>query len=141
MTPPARATPANPAPPVPAPGSKWGRDHELLRAKLINRWRPGDPCNRCAQPMMGPPARIHLGHPDAGNGNRYGLEHDTCNTSAGGTLGAERRWGPGGQSRDRTCPICAAPYQASHTRQLACSREHAAMVRRGETRPPSGRPW
>jgi hypothetical protein len=82
---------------------------------------------------------LHLGHPDAGNGMRYLLEHDHCNESAGGIAGALIQ---GKTVRTKTCPVCHVTYKASRKDQLACSAEHAAAYKRGDKPwPVSGRPW
>lgn len=123
---------------MPVKGSKWGTAHQKLRAKLIARWRPGDPCSRCGLPMLGPSRYIHLGHNDSGNGYR-GLEHARCNESAGGVVGAERQ---GKTPRSKVCPICHAPYTATRTSQIACCREHADAAKRGDAPwPLAGRAW
>jgi hypothetical protein len=133
---------------MPRKSSKWGSEHQKLRAKLIARWRPGDPCSRCGQPMMelyhvNPAtqkrvAAIQLGHRDGGRG-WAGLEHRACNESAGGIKGALIQ---GKTVRTRTCPICHVTYKASRKDQIACSAEHAAAYKRGDKPwPVSGRPW
>jgi hypothetical protein len=83
--------------------------------------------------------KIHLGHPDPGNGSRYALEHDHCNESAGGVVGTIRQ---GKKTRQRSCPICHVTYRATRASQLACCREHADAVKRGDQpQPVSGRSW
>ncbi|MDQ2875439.1 MAG: hypothetical protein M3Y33_11870, partial [Actinomycetota bacterium] len=99
-----------------------------------------DACSRCGLPMMDR-SDLQLGHPDAGNGFQYLLEHGrSCNMSAGGTAGGKARSRPG--DRDRVCPICHASFHATDSDQVACSREHAFAVRRGDAPwPESGRAW
>jgi hypothetical protein len=59
----------------------YGREHRKLRAALLARWRPGDPCARCGRGMWHK-ALIDLGHVD-GDRTRYaGLEHRWCNRGA-----------------------------------------------------------
>jgi ribosomal protein S27AE len=123
---------------MPRKSSKWGSEHQKRRAKLIARWRPGDPCSRCGFGMFDRD-RLQLGHPEPGNGMRSALEHDHCNESAGGVKGALIQ---GKTIRTKTCPICHVQYKATHKDQIACSREHAAAVKRGDAPwPVSGRPW
>lgn len=69
----------------------YGSQHQKLRRQLLARWRPGDPCARCGQPMLYrwlvyPDGRrvsaIDLGHTDDRRG-WTGLEHMRCNRRAG----------------------------------------------------------
>lgn len=69
----------------------YGSQHQALRKRLLARWRPGDPCARCGQPMLYrwllmPDGRrvsaIDLGHAD--DRTAYtGLEHRACNRRDG----------------------------------------------------------
>jgi hypothetical protein len=70
----------------------YGWSHRKLREALLARWRPGDPCARCGQPMLyrwitGPDGRrisaIDLGHTADRTGYTR-LEHRWCNRSDGG---------------------------------------------------------
>jgi hypothetical protein len=134
--------------PMPRKASKYGTPHQKLRAQLVARWRPGDPCARCGKPMMTlyrvsaatgrRVAAVQLGHRDGGTG-WTGLEHSECNMSAGGIVGTSRQ---GKKSRQRSCPICHVGYKASRTDQIACCREHADAFKRGDAPwPVSGRAW
>jgi len=120
-------------------GSKYGPAHQKMRARLIARWRPGQPCARCGQPTWDA-TKLHLGHRDGAGPRAYlGLEHDRCNESAGGVVGTSRQ---GKRTRQRVCPICHVTYRATRASQLACSREHADAVKRGDQpQPVSGRSW
>jgi hypothetical protein len=69
----------------------YGTQHQRLRRQLLARWRPGDPCARCGQPMLHrwlvqPGGRrvsaIDLGHTDDRTGYT-GLEHRACNRRDG----------------------------------------------------------
>ena len=69
----------------------YGSEHQRLRRQLLARWRPGDPCARCGQPMLyrwlvQPDGRrvsaIDLGHTDDRRGYT-GLEHRACNRRDG----------------------------------------------------------
>jgi hypothetical protein len=72
--------------------------HQKLRAALLARWQPGDPCARCGLPMWHKQrwlngkliAAIHLGH-TADRTGYTGLEHDTCNEADGATRGNRMR--------------------------------------------------
>jgi hypothetical protein len=82
----------------------YGASHQALRKQLLARWRPGDPCARCGQPMLyrwmtdGSGRRtsaIDLGHTD--DRTAYtGLEHRSCNRRDGQrkTTAVLRRRGP-----------------------------------------------
>lgn len=75
---------------------RYGPEHTHTRAYLLKRYRPGRTlCIRCGRPIRETDtSRIHLGHPDAGNGMNYGLEHHSCNEAAGGVAsGLSRRGG------------------------------------------------
>lgn len=76
----------------------YGYAHQKLRAALLARWQPGDPCTRCGQPMWGPPRSIHLGHTDDKLAYR-GLEHAHCNTSDGASRGNAQRVKAAGSHR------------------------------------------
>ena len=74
----------------------YGSRHQALRKRLLLRWRPGDPCARCGQPMWGPAAMIDLGH-TADRTGYTGLEHRRCNRGDGARRGnrmrgTARRW-------------------------------------------------
>lgn len=58
----------------------------------MDAYEPGDLCARCHRPMFDPPADLQFDHTDDRSGY-LGLSHKACNLSAGGTLGARRRWG------------------------------------------------
>lgn len=69
----------------------YGSQHQALRRQLLARWRPGDPCARCGQPMMyrwlctsdgRRVSAIDLGHTDDRRGYT-GLEHRACNRRDG----------------------------------------------------------
>jgi len=75
----------------------YGSSHRKLREALLARWRPGDPCARCGQPMLyrwiiQPDGRrvsaIDLGHTTDRTGYT-GLEHRACNRTEGARRG---RW-------------------------------------------------
>ena len=91
--------PRKPRPPGYTTAHGWGSQHQKLAAALLAMWQPGDPCSRCGRPMWQrwrytPRGRrvsaIHLGHTDDRAGYR-GLEHDTCNLSAGASEGNRAR--------------------------------------------------
>jgi hypothetical protein len=76
----------------------YGHDHAKLRAALLARWRPGDPCARCGQPMWHrwlqvngkQVSAIDLGH-TADRTAYTGLEHRACNRGDGARRGNRRR--------------------------------------------------
>jgi hypothetical protein len=82
---------------------------------------------------------VQLGHPDAGNGGAYALEHQSCNQSAGGKIGGAT---PRKPDRNRVCPICHSPFHAEREEQLACCRAHTYALKRGDDPwPVAGRAW
>lgn len=69
----------------------YGPQHQALRSRLLNAWRPGQPCARCGQPMNyrwtldsrgRQVSAIDLGHNDQRTG-WTGLEHRACNRRDG----------------------------------------------------------
>jgi len=72
----------------------YGAQHQQLRATLMAELRrnPGQPCHRCGQPMWPDRQAIDLGHTDDRTGY-HGLEHASCNRSAGGRKGGRTRKG------------------------------------------------
>lgn len=101
----------------------YGSEHAKRRAALIARWRPGDPCARCGQPMWHLQrwshgrliAAIHLGH-TADRSGYTGLEHDTCNESEAATRGNRMRGmakQANRQAPGRTVPPPSAPLRTS----------------------------
>jgi hypothetical protein len=69
----------------------YGTQHQRMRRYLLARWRPGDPCARCGQPMLHRwlidasgrrVSAIDLGHTDDRRGYT-GLEHRACNRRDG----------------------------------------------------------
>jgi hypothetical protein len=69
----------------------YGASHQRLLRTLLARWRPGDPCARCGQPMLQRwtvnadgrrASAIELGHTDDRRGYT-GLEHRACNRRDG----------------------------------------------------------
>jgi hypothetical protein len=67
----------------------YGQDHVKLRTHLLARWRPGDPCARCGQPMWHRHL-IDLGH-TADRTGYTGLEHRACNRADGARRGNRQR--------------------------------------------------
>lgn len=67
----------------------YGHAHQKLRRALLAVMAPGQPCPRCGQPMW-PWQRIDLGHTD-GKTAYQGLEHASCNRSAGAAYGNRLR--------------------------------------------------
>lgn len=124
---------------MPRTGSKYGPRHQKARERALRAWRPGQPCIRCGSPTWDK-ASLQMGHPDAGNGQRYGLECAHCNMSAGGKVGGSvsKR----GTRTELTCPHCQRTFKPVKPDQTACSAAHAAAIRRGDDPlPPSGRAW
>jgi hypothetical protein len=85
----------------------YGWPHRKLREALLARWRPGDPCARCGQPMLyrwiiGPDGKqvsaIDLGHTEDRTGYT-GLEHRACNRTEGARRG---RWMQSGWAQGRS---------------------------------------
>ena len=77
----------------------YGWAHIQVRNALLARWRPGDPCARCGQPMLyrwilRPDGRrvsaIDLGHTTDRSG-WVGLEHRRCNRGEGARRGNRMR--------------------------------------------------
>ena len=78
----------------------YGARHQALRRLLLARWRPGDPCARCGQPMWQRwrtangrrVTAIDLGH-TADRTGWTGLEHAACNRADGARRGNSQRAG------------------------------------------------
>jgi hypothetical protein len=113
----------------------YGASHQALRKQLLARWRPGDPCARCGQPMMyrwlaTPDGRrvsaIDLGHTDDRR-SYTGLEHRSCNRRDGQrkTTAVLRR--RGGLTARQLAAVRMRQWQAS------------AMAKAGEAR--QARTW
>lgn len=74
--------------------SPYGAEHQKIRAGLLARLRPGEPCPRCGRPMY-PWQRLHAGHSQdvhfypTAKADR--LEHESCNTSDGARVGNRSR--------------------------------------------------
>jgi hypothetical protein len=77
------------------PTTGYGTRHQAIRRALLPG-AYGQPCIRCGQPLQ-PGQPIELDHTDDRRGYA-GFAHRWCNRSAGGQLGAARRWGTGGRS-------------------------------------------
>jgi hypothetical protein len=123
----------------------YGADHQKLRLQLLARWQPGDPCARCGQPMMGPPARIHLGHTEDRTGYT-GLEHSDCNCAEGAQRGNRQQprslvmlkagnpvcqgCGQPYHYAARSCEMCSAHYHPSYGQQRTCSRMCGTALKR-----------
>lgn len=124
----------------------YGSQHQKIRAAYIARWRPGDPCTRCGEPMWGPTSKIHLGHTDDRSGY-VGLEHSSCNTADGARRGNADRprvlfaTNPRINPRCKTCGelynysgkqcmICGRHYHPSRGVQYTCSRACGVQYRR-----------
>lgn len=67
----------------------YGGDHEAIRRANLP-YAYGTPCGRCGRPML-PGQPLDLDHNDDRTGYR-GFAHARCNRSAGGRLGAQRRY-------------------------------------------------
>lgn len=67
----------------------YGTEHQRLRKRLLERWRPGDPCTRCGRAMWDR-RYIDLAHtPDR---TAYeGLQHRACNRGEGASRGNRMR--------------------------------------------------
>jgi hypothetical protein len=95
----------------------YGPAHRAERKRRLARWRPGDPCARCGQPMWQLQRwsggrlieAIHLGH-TADRTGWTGLEHDHCNESEAATRGNRRR-------RQRRTSANATPAPLRTSRQ------------------------
>lgn len=68
----------------------YGREHQTLRRALLAAYIPGiTTCWRCGKPITTLRTRdIHLGHDDNNPRIWRGLEHATCNITAGAKQGA-----------------------------------------------------
>ena len=55
----------------------YGGEHQRIKAEMISRWNPGDPCAHCGQPTLDK-TRLDLAHTADRAGYR-GLAHDVCN--------------------------------------------------------------
>lgn len=139
----------------------YGTPHQALRAQLLARWRPGDPCARCGRPMWGPASKIDLGH-DHVRGGYAGLEHSACNRRDGAVRQNRARGvivtmapqappatcktcGKSYHRAARNCCICDRHYHPSRSIQYTCSRPCGAEYKRRTyghvgPRPPAPRP-
>ncbi len=68
----------------------YGSPHQQARQRYLARYRPGDPCTRCGQPLPRDTSLIDLGHNDTRTG-WTGLEHRACNRRAGAINGNRAR--------------------------------------------------
>ena len=76
----------------------YGGPHQAEQKRRLARWKPGDPCARCGQPMWQRweyvggrrVSAMHLGH-TADRTAYTGLEHAHCNLSEGATRGNRMR--------------------------------------------------
>lgn len=55
----------------------YGAAHQRTREQLLARWKPGQPCAHCGQPMWSKTG-LDLAHTADRSGYR-GLAHDVCN--------------------------------------------------------------
>jgi hypothetical protein len=79
----------------------YGPDHRRLRKQLVQAVEAGELvlCVRCGDPIL-PGTKVDLGHVDGSGKTLYsGLEHASCNRSAGGRLGNAIK--NGGEPRPR----------------------------------------
>lgn len=78
------------------------REHVKARARMVEDYRPGDPCCICGHPMYPPTSALHADHdPNDPTGRRYrGLAHGSrpcqdcgvrCNVSDGARRGRARQ--------------------------------------------------
>lgn len=102
----------------------YGAAHQKLREQLLARWRPGQPCARCGQPMLyrwliTPNGRrvsaIDLGHTDDRSGYT-GLEHRDCNRRAGQARSAAIQRARGGPTARQLAAVRVRQWQAAGNR-------------------------
>ncbi len=90
-------------------GRGYGWTHQQAKAEACRRYRPGQPCVRCHQPMrVADPRTLHLDHTDDRRGYR-GLAHPRCNTRAGQAKSVQARTG-------RTAPATAPQHGTKRSR-------------------------
>lgn len=96
----------------------YGARYQSDLAAYIARWRPGDPCVLCGQPMLQrwtvtrtgrKVSAIELDHKPDRSGYR-GLAHARCNRSDGATRGNRMR---GQQRAVSSAPSAPAPLRTS----------------------------
>jgi hypothetical protein len=74
----------------------YGREHQLIRARLLRTLKPGEPCVRCGESMY-KWQRLQAGHAELSaseGGKAERLEHAECNEEAGRLKAAALRRRP-----------------------------------------------
>ncbi|GAB3429872.1 hypothetical protein [Actinophytocola sediminis] len=82
----------------------YGAEHQQLRAELLP-WAYGRPCPRCGD-LMHEGQELDLGHDDEDRAEYQGMEHATCNRSAGAAKGNRQR----GQARPARRQLSVSAY-------------------------------
>jgi hypothetical protein len=135
--------------------AQYGRPHQRLRKALYPYIQWGvTPCYRCGHPLEAGD-RVELDHADDESGYG-GFSHGrspcricgkSCNRRAGGQKAALLA---GRRLRERSCAICAMPYEATFPGQATCGKQACiTALRRGrkdrqpDPEPPAqaGRTW
>lgn len=75
----------------------YGHAHQAERERRLKRYRPGDLCAHCGQPICYPPAVVRqyvdLPHNTARTGYLPGLAHRKCNRADGQRTATAIRYG------------------------------------------------
>ncbi|MEQ7124716.1 hypothetical protein ABN034_09335 [Actinopolymorpha sp. B11F2] len=71
--------------------TRYGAAHKAVRRRLVDMYRPGQPCALCGEQMTDPARLLDLAH--SASGTWLGLAHRKCNRGDAARIGNRTRVG------------------------------------------------